>query len=116
MRKPVVIIVMIFLGCLAGVNAWQPTGPQRFTFQEPHMGTTFNIVLYAADQATAKKAADAAFARIAELNRILSDYLADSELMQLCGKAGGPAVEVSPDLFHVLSKADEIARLTDGAF
>ena len=35
---------------------------QRFTFSEPHMGTTVRIVLYAPDEATAKKAAAAAFA------------------------------------------------------
>ncbi|MCS7046600.1 MAG: FAD:protein FMN transferase [Gemmataceae bacterium] len=89
---------------------------RRFTFQEPHMGTLFRIVLYAPDEGTAKAAAKEAFARVAELNRIMSDYLADSELMQLCQRAGGDPVPVSADLFAVLHKADEIARLSDGAF
>ena len=79
------------------------------------MGTTFRIVLYAADEPTAKKAAKAAFARVAELNRILSDYLPDSELMQLCKQAGGDPVKVSDDLFAVLRKSEEIAKLSDGA-
>ena len=78
------------------------------------MGTTFRIVLYAADEPTAK-AAKAAFARVAELNRILSDYLPDSELMQLCKQAGGDPVKVSDDLFAVLRKSEEIAKLSDGA-
>jgi thiamine biosynthesis lipoprotein len=80
------------------------------------MGTTFRIVLYAADEATAKKAAKAAFARVAELNRILSDYLPDSELMKLCKQAGGNPVSVSADLFAVLRKSEEIAKLSEGAF
>src|SRR4051812_13852515 len=33
----------------------------RFEFESKHMGTTFRIVLYANDEATSKKAADAAF-------------------------------------------------------
>ena len=60
-----------------------------------------------------KKAAKAAFARVAELNRILSDYLPDSELMQLCKQAGGDPVKVSDDLFAVLRKSEEIAKLSD---
>jgi thiamine biosynthesis lipoprotein len=79
------------------------------------MGTTFRIVLYAKDETTAKKAAKAAFARVAELNAIMSDYQPTSELMKLCERAGGPAVEVSPDLFAILQKSEEISKLTDGA-
>lgn len=91
-------------------------GLQRYTFAEPHMGTLFRITLYAPDEESAKKAAKAAFERVAELNLIMSDYRADSELMKLCEKAGGPPVEVSADLFEVLKKAEEFAKLTDGAF
>jgi FAD:protein FMN transferase len=83
------------------------------------MGTTFRIVLYAADAATAKKAADAVFARVAELDQCMSDYKPDSELMRLCAafktKVGEP-VAVSDDLFFVLSKAQELSKKSDGAF
>jgi thiamine biosynthesis lipoprotein len=46
----------------------------------------------------------------------MSDYQPTSELMRLCAKAGGEAVPVSPDLFDVLSRSQEIAKQTDGAF
>lgn len=108
--------LLILLAGLGVVSAFHPPELQRFEFSEPHMGTTFRIVLYAADEATAKKAAKAAFARIAELNAIMSDYQPTSELMKLCEKAGSPPVQVSADLFDVLRKADEISRITDGAF
>ena len=88
----------------------------RFEFVEPHMGSRFRIILYAADEATAKRASAAAFRRIAELDVIMSDYQPTSELMRLCAKAGGEAVPVSPDLFDVLSRSQEIAKQTDGAF
>src|SRR5438046_4142773 len=80
------------------------------------MGTGFRIVLFAADEASAKKAVKAAFPRIAELNAIMSDYQPTSELMKLCEKAGGPPVKVSPELFEILKQSEEVAKATDGAF
>jgi thiamine biosynthesis lipoprotein len=87
----------------------------KYQFSEPHMGTTVSITLYAREEATAKKAAKAAFARVAELDGIMSDYRPASELMQLCKKAGGPPVPVSKDLFTVLEYAQEVSRKSDGA-
>jgi FAD:protein FMN transferase len=115
LRHCALAFTLVFAALAASGDA-APPGLQRFVFTEPHMGTVFKIVLYAPDEATAKKAAQAAFARVAELNRIMSDYLATSELMQLCKKAGGPPVEVSRDLFDILTKAEVLARQTDGAF
>jgi thiamine biosynthesis lipoprotein len=91
-------------------------GLTRYEFTEPHMGTRFQITLYAPDEATARQAAKAAFARIANLDHIMSDYQASSELMQLCKKAGGGPVHVSDELFTVLRCAQEVAKLSDGAF
>jgi thiamine biosynthesis lipoprotein len=88
----------------------------RFSYTEPHMGTRFKILFYASDEPTASTAAKAAFARIAELDGIMSDYRPTSELMRLCQKAGGDAVHVSDELFFVLSKAQEVSRRSGGAF
>src|SRR5262249_279681 len=74
----------------------------RYTFAEPHMGTQFQVIGYAADEATAGRAAKAAFARAAELDGIMSDYKPASELMRLCQKAGGDPVPISAELFFVL--------------
>jgi thiamine biosynthesis lipoprotein len=88
----------------------------RYAFLEAHMGTRFKIVVYAPDEASAQRGAKAAFARVAELNGIMSDYLETSELMRLCRKAGGEPVTVSEDLFTVLSRAQEVSRRSEGAF
>jgi thiamine biosynthesis lipoprotein len=80
------------------------------------MGTKFSIIVYAADEAAASRAARAAFERIAELDGSMSDYRPASELMQLCKKAGGEPVKVSDDLFYVLHKAQQVAERSDGAF
>ncbi|WP_439620489.1 FAD:protein FMN transferase [Gemmata sp.] len=83
------------------------------------MGTTFRVVLYAPDAATAKAAADAAFARVAALDECMSDYKPTSELMQLCKafatEVGEPR-KVSADLFLVLSRAGDLSKRSEGAF
>ena len=108
-----------FLVLLTAGFATHADEPKRFEYEEPHMGTKFRIVLYASDQSTADQAEKAAFARVADLNRIMSDYAPDSELMTLCKqsatKPAGP-VKVSDELFFVLSTAKEISELSDGAF
>jgi thiamine biosynthesis lipoprotein len=113
--RPLLLVVWILLGPLLLVNALQPQPLERFTFTEPHMGTTVRIVLYASDEATAKKAAKAAFARIAELNAVMSDYQPDSELMKLCKDTSGKPVSVSANLFDVLQKSLHFAELSEGA-
>jgi len=107
--------------CLFGILAVLLLGGaepalKRYSFKEPHMGTLFRLILYAPDDETAQKAASEAFARIASLNAIMSDYDNTSELMRLCAQAGGPPVPVSAELFFVLSKAQEVSRQSDGAF
>ncbi|HEY7314915.1 MAG TPA: FAD:protein FMN transferase [Gemmataceae bacterium] len=88
----------------------------RYSFTQPHMGTRFQILVYAPDEGAADKAQKDAFARIAALNAIMSDYDETSELMRLCARAGGPPVPVSAELFFVLSRAQEVSRQSAGAF
>lgn len=101
------------------IIATKERAAERFEFESKHMGTTFRVVLYAADAATARKAADAAFARVTELDNCMSDYKPTSELMQLCKAFAteiGEPRKVSDDLFTVLSKAEELSKRSDGAF
>lgn len=89
----------------------------RFEFAEPHMGTAFRVVLFAADSAEAATAANAAFAAVADLDARLSDWDPDSELSRLGEIAGtGVGREVSPELWDALSLAHDWAERTDGAF
>jgi thiamine biosynthesis lipoprotein len=80
------------------------------------MGTRFRIVIYARDEKAANDAARAAFDRIAVLDRMMSDYRPDSELMQVCRNAVEHPVHVGAELFFVLSRAQEVSRLSGGAF
>ncbi len=86
----------------------------RHEFAELHMGVETRIVLYASD-ATAARAARAAFARIAALEDVMSDWRATSEVRRL-DQRPGKWVRVSRPLFDVLLRAVAVARATDGAF
>ncbi|MGH7193003.1 MAG: FAD:protein FMN transferase, partial [Candidatus Saccharimonadales bacterium] len=90
---------------------------RRFEFQQTHMGSPVKITLYASEERFANRAAEAAFARFAELDRVMSDYKADSELSRLSGTAGsGRAVAVSDDLWKVLDRARQVSEASEGAF
>ncbi len=106
-------------GCLAVAVAGCAHRPvlQRHEFTSIQMAIPFRIVLYAADGTAATNAANAAWARIAALNRSLSDYDAESELSRF--SAGSPHrewVPLSPDLARVLVVAQQLSAASDGGF
>jgi len=111
-------IVAVFVAVLAAlVPAAGPLADARWQphqYTAVHMGMPVRIVLYA-DEPAAASAARAAFARVAALDAMMSDYRADSEVRQL-GRAPVSWVRVSPELFAVLDRAVEVARASDGAF
>ncbi len=107
-----VLPVLLGAGCVTA-----PAPLPRFSYTRPQMGLPIQIQLHAPDRPTADAAAEAAFARISELNSILSDYDTDSELVRLSQTAGkGVRVRVSEDLWLVLAHAQALAAETDGAF
>src|SRR5205085_1779306 len=103
-RRLLLLAVLAWLG-ESRLQAGEPL--KRFEFSEPHMGTRFRIIIHARNRAVALEAAKAAFARVVELNGIMSDYQSTSELMRLCAKAGGAPVKVSGDLLRVLARAQK---------
>jgi len=102
-----------------GIPAAPPEAPEpgRFQFGRTEMAIPIRIVLYAPDAATANRAAEAAFARIRQLNGILSDSDPTSELRRLCdtSEAGKPG-PVSEELWQVLARAQTLSERSEGAF
>jgi FAD:protein FMN transferase len=110
-------VFILLLTAVRDLSAAEPgTKLARYTFKELHMGTQFRIVLYAPAEGMAKRASQAAFERVKQLDLIMSDYRPASELMRLCRQAGGEPVPVSDELFFVLSRAQEVSKKSDGAF
>ena len=110
-------LLMLLVFCVAGCRSGARNEKlSRFEFNEPHMGTLFSITLYAPDADAATVAAEAAFRRVAKLDRMMTDYDPKSELMQLCRRPVGEPTQVSPELFEIIGESVRVARETDGAF
>ena len=80
------------------------------------MGTLVSITLYADSPPRAAAAFRAAFDRIAELDRALSDYKPESELNRLSRTGVAAPVKVSPDLYRVLEASVALSQESGGAF
>jgi FAD:protein FMN transferase len=115
-RRRLLVTVTALSAWAGGVHGSPPLNQDvRREYTEQHLGVTIRIVLYAPDDAVARAAARAAYARIAELENIMSDYRPQSEVRRLAERPGTP-VRVSEPLFTVLTRALELARRSDGAF
>ena len=105
--------------CLWGtvLTAASPPPLTRYQFSGVEMAVPIEVTLYTDSDEVATKSAQAAFARIHELNAVFSDYLEDSETSRLSATAGtGKAIPVSGDLWTVLTRAQEISEKSGGAF
>lgn len=89
---------------------------RRYEYSQVAMGVRARIIAYASSEGQAERACKAAFDRIACIEDVMSDYRPTSELTRLCGQAGGSPVVVSPELFYVLTKSQDLARRSNGAF
>jgi thiamine biosynthesis lipoprotein len=112
---PPLLPALLGASCVSTPPAGPP--PVRYEFQRAEMGVPFRLVLYAPSQDAAQGAAAAAFQRIEQLNDIMTDYDSDSELSRLSQSSGQDrAVPVSPDLWVVLERAQQLAARSQGAF
>lgn len=106
--------LLLALLCYMIVHA---VAQERYEFSRPLMGMTFRVVVYSEDSSLATKASENAFARVAIINKIMSDYDPSSELSRLSDLAGsGTAARISDDLFHVLQTGQSLAGKSNGAF
>lgn len=112
-------LALVAVSCRA-LPAPPPPARERFAFEHDAMGTRWRIVAYAPERAALEPAARAAFERVDQLERALSDWNPGSELRRLDahsdGGAPSAAIPVGADLYRVLERALELARLSGGAF
>lgn len=99
-------------GCASNTIA---AHPQRFRFQEVHMGAKVEMTFYADSQQSAATAARAAFDEIAAWDRALSDYASDSEVSTL-PKITGQSTAVQARLAKAITKSLEFNHSSSGAF
>ena len=111
MNKKAITVLFIVIGFAATAQY------KKYSFQQPKMGSPFNIVIYSLDSAKAADAATATFKMIDTLNEIYSDYLPHSELNRLCATSGtGKWVAVSKPLFNIIHRAYQAGQMSYGSF
>lgn len=89
-------------------------GPRQ-EYRQLHLGVEVRLVIATPDRASADAAARAAYAAIAELEQVLSDWRPTSEVRRLAERPG-QWVPVSEPLFAVLEAGLTIAQVSQGAF
>jgi thiamine biosynthesis lipoprotein len=80
------------------------------------MGTSMQVQAIGGDQAARRAAIDAAFAAMAEVDRLMSNYRSDSELSHVNREAARGPVVVSDPLLRVIEAAQRVSAACNGAF
>ena len=84
--------------------------------QRPVVGTAVDIVVDGADAQQLRSATEHAFARMRDLEALLSKYDPQSPVSRVSAAAGKHPVAVPPAVMAVLREAQRIHAVTDGAF
>ena len=110
-------VIVLLLAASTARSQEPPQKVELYQQTEVHMGSKVTIALYAPSESQAHEGFRQAFQRIHELDLVMSDYRDESELNRLSASSPSSSpIPVSQDLWPVLVKADEISRLTEGAF
>jgi thiamine biosynthesis lipoprotein len=98
-------------------RVWQGLQPAGWLVAEDvAMGTTVRVELWADDQHLGQAAAAAVLAEMHRIDAAYSPVKPGSELARVNREAGAHAVPVSAEMFSLLQRAQDFARLSDGAF
>jgi thiamine biosynthesis lipoprotein len=80
------------------------------------MGSIYSVELYGRDQAKLEDAADAALEEAKRLDDLLSNYKPESEWSLINQRAARGPLQISPEMFQLLSACQEYSRQSEGAF
>jgi thiamine biosynthesis lipoprotein len=115
---------MLLLACLPlpacspGPATEEPGSDARRVFRarQPLMGTFFDIQVVGEDEDRARSAIAEAFAEIARVEELLSEWRESSQISEVNRNAGRGPVVVGPELYTVIERSIRISELTGGAF
>ncbi len=91
-------------------------GPAEYRAERQAMGTVVLARAVAADEETARRAAEAALEAVARDEKVASSWDPQSELSRLNRAAAEGPTEVSPELFELVRLARDAAAATGGYF
>ncbi len=103
------LLVPLFMGAAIGAGKLN-------TYMRPMLGTIVNLTIIAPSGETASSAARAAFGEIERVEKLMSPHLAESDVSGINARAAEGPVRISADTFSVITLAQEVSRLSGGAF
>lgn len=80
------------------------------------MGTVWSVSIPGGDEARARAAGERALDEVARLERILSEWIPESEISRVNAAAGESAVTVGPELLACIQASQDVAQWSDGAY
>ncbi len=90
---------------------------QKYTFNQPKMGSPFKIVAYASDYNALSTAVNKVYERVDVLNAIFSDYDEKSEISILTKNyKKGQWISISPELLKILKISRDASLQSNGAY
>jgi len=121
-RGVVVAMFVLAAGCNRQAEtpreAAQPAGHEAHIVARSGlaMGSELTLMAWTADEDPANRAFDAVFAEFNRLDRLLSVWKKDSDILRLNAAAGDHPVPVSKDTIDALVTARQVSEWTDGKF
>lgn len=110
------LLASLFCVAAIGQDSQDESILQGFAKSEVHMGVRFQISLYTTDEKVAEQAFAAAFAEIARLERVFSDYQPTSEARRIDAAPCDTSIELSNDMRQLLERSRALNRDSNGYF
>ncbi|MFZ5861961.1 MAG: FAD:protein FMN transferase [Nitrospirota bacterium] len=93
-----------------------PSRPVLVSEERALMGTQVIVKAVGNDREQLRRAVNAAFDEVSRLERLMSNFLPETELSRINQQAGVAPVAVSRELLQVIQRSLFFSRLSDGAF
>jgi thiamine biosynthesis lipoprotein len=93
-----------------------PTRPVLVSEERALMGTQVIVKAVGDDREQLQRAVNAAFDEVSRLERLMSNFMPDTELSRINQQAGLAPVVVSRELLWVIQRSLFFSKLSDGAF
>ncbi|MBN2445118.1 MAG: FAD:protein FMN transferase [Phycisphaerae bacterium] len=106
------VVITLAIGCSRPADS--PRAEYKHSDQV--MGTFAEVKAVAPNAEVAKAAVAAAYARFDDVNRLMSDYVDDSDIGRLNQLAAGQLLTVAPETFRCLQRGVVISTESGGAF
>lgn len=106
-------MLTLFLGVAATLQAAELL---RLEQSLDAMGSVYTVVAYGEDRTKMIAAVDQAFEEVRRIDRMLSNYRADSELSRINREAAANAVLASEEMFGLLEACQNYSAASEGAF